>query len=610
MCGEHAEILIERRHRGETSPNSRRCSWGADMERVPPVDLGAAGRVALAGHVIDLQHRELLDAAGRQVDLRKQALDVLLELAARAGHVVGKDELLARVWPGVIVTEDSLVQAISDLRRALGDPGHEVVRTVPRRGYLLALPAADSAPMGAPATHEPGAGSRHEPSALAPVFEPAPSGASASPSAGAARHSRWLLGALATLVAAALIGWVVQRRPDAAAAGPPQIAVLAFHERGHGVEAASLGAGLSEDLVMELGRNQGLSVVANHSSFAVSGKGLSAAELGRQLRAQYLIDGVVQRDGERLDLEVQLIDVRADKVLWASRHRTEGGQVAQARDEIVRKVAGTLFSKMRESEKQRAVRDPPKSLDVYAWTQRGLALKHQFAPAATREARAGLERALRQDPQYAAAWWVLGWLNAVDAHMGITGEWSDARMPEAIAQINRGIELDPHSSTAHQALAVAYGTPNHHEESLAAAQRAVELGPGDAEAWLFQAWAMMPLREPALALASVERAWEMNPLPPTYFQATYAQVLWTNGRLDDAFREAQACNRKVPIYGQCAFVQMIVLAQRGDLEGARGHLAVVQRGGGGQREWCGGVAGSREVKATCHKLASAVGLAE
>ena len=566
------------------------------MERLQSTLLGVESRIPIAGFVLDLQHGELLDIAGRQVPLRKQALDVLLTLASDIGHVVTKDELLRRVWPGVVVTEDSLAQAIADIRRALGDHDHMLVRTAPRRGYLLAIPMVDG---GAEVRQAP------DPEVLAGDAAHAPPSAVALIRTG--RRWRWAIAA-GVLAAAAGLWWAAMHGRGAGSVhGPPQIAVLAFHERGHGVELASLGASLSEDLEMELGRNQGLNVVANHSSFAVSGKGLTTAELGLRLHAQYLIDGVVQRDGERLDIQAELIDVRADKVLWVSRHQTEGGAVVRARDEIVRKVAGTLFSKMRESEKQRAVRAPPASLDVYALTQRGLALKHQFTPDAIREARSGLERALAADPQYAATWWVLGWVNTVDAWFGLTGEWNPTRLPEAVAQIRHGIELDPYSSTAYVALSTALVDQ---EEALGAAQRAVELAPGNAEAWLFQAAAQLPLRPPQQALASVQRAMEMNPIPPSYFHDPYSRVLWANGRYDDALHEAEVCSHASPLLGDCHFTQLLAHAQRGEFDRAREHLDVLKHAAFGAGRGCSGYRGSADNESLCRKLAAAVGLPE
>ena len=105
----------------------------------------AANRLELSGFVLDLNRGELLTPEDQLAGLRKQALDVLLVLGARAGQVVSKDELMNRVWPDVVVGEGSLVQAIGDIRRVLGDTGHRLIRNVARRGYML-VPEEPSTP--------------------------------------------------------------------------------------------------------------------------------------------------------------------------------------------------------------------------------------------------------------------------------------------------------------------------------------------------------------------------------------------------------------------------------------------------------------------------------
>jgi pimeloyl-ACP methyl ester carboxylesterase/DNA-binding winged helix-turn-helix (wHTH) protein len=102
--------------------------------------------IALAGFELDLQRRELRDASGAPIALRPQTLDVLLLLARHTGDLVGKDELLESVWAGVVVTEDSLVKCIGEIRHALHDDEHRIVRTEPKRGYRLMAdaPAANA----------------------------------------------------------------------------------------------------------------------------------------------------------------------------------------------------------------------------------------------------------------------------------------------------------------------------------------------------------------------------------------------------------------------------------------------------------------------------------
>ncbi len=102
--------------------------------------LSAVDRLEIAGLTLDLRQEELRDAAGTRIELRNRSFGVLRYLAINAGRVVTKDELLATNWPGVTVTEDSLTQCISEIRRLLGDAGRDLIRTVPRRGYMILYP--------------------------------------------------------------------------------------------------------------------------------------------------------------------------------------------------------------------------------------------------------------------------------------------------------------------------------------------------------------------------------------------------------------------------------------------------------------------------------------
>src|SRR5229473_5432138 len=114
------------------------------LQTVGPGGLDAVDRLDLADLTLDLRREELRDAAGTRIELRNRSFGVLRHLATNAGRVVTKDELLEVNWPGVTVTEDSLTQCISEIRRALGDAGRDFVRTMPRRGYMIVFPERSS----------------------------------------------------------------------------------------------------------------------------------------------------------------------------------------------------------------------------------------------------------------------------------------------------------------------------------------------------------------------------------------------------------------------------------------------------------------------------------
>src|SRR5882762_10431339 len=117
---------------------------GLGMNEIPQKagsgGLSTVDRLDLAGLTLDLRREELRDATGARIELRNRSFSVLRHLATNADRVVTKDELLEANWPGVTVTEDSLTQCISEIRRALGDPGRDLLRTVPRRGYMFLMP--------------------------------------------------------------------------------------------------------------------------------------------------------------------------------------------------------------------------------------------------------------------------------------------------------------------------------------------------------------------------------------------------------------------------------------------------------------------------------------
>jgi TolB-like protein len=107
---------------------------------VKTCDLSTLDQVQIANLTLDLRQEELRDATGARVDLRNRSFAVLRHLVTNAGRVISKDELLAANWPGLTVSDDSLTQCISEIRRVLGEQGRELVRTVARRGYVISLP--------------------------------------------------------------------------------------------------------------------------------------------------------------------------------------------------------------------------------------------------------------------------------------------------------------------------------------------------------------------------------------------------------------------------------------------------------------------------------------
>ena len=353
------------------------------------------------------------------------------------------------------------------------------------------------------------------------------------------------------------------------------MAILAFKAPQGSADDQQVARGVAEDLIAELARNRDLRVVAYHSSFSFAGKDVPLEQIAERLRSRYLVDGTVRRQGESLRVGIEMIDTRDGHVTWASQHMIDSASLPATRDALVRRIAGTVHSKMRQTEERAALARPPKTLDVYSMTLRAIALKHQFNPVATREARALLHKAIEIDPDYAPARLYLGMLNAIDSSIRLTGEWHPGRVPEMLAEIRRAIQLDPNLPAAHFAEAIALYEAREFDAALASMERCVELGPNDADCWFYLARTQLSLGRVADAIGGVDQALELNPLPPPYIRLSLAETRWAARRYEESIREADACLGMAPRHVNCRQHRLAALVESGRLETAHHDAATL-----------------------------------
>ena len=518
------------------------------------IDPEAAASMPLpSGFVLDLRTLTLRDAAGQVLELRPQAFDVLRVLASRAGQVVTKDELLAAVWPGLVVTDDSLVQAVGDIRRALGAAGHRVVKTVPRRGYLLAVDAEAAAPPAAP-----------------------------MPSSGAGPARRTMRWAGALVAAAAALGIAAWQAPwrasDPAATRTPAIAVLPF--KAPAPDGEALARDIAASLVSELARSPDLRVVSTQSSFAVAEKNRALPEIGHVLRSRYLVDGTVRRERDHLSLVVDLIDSLDGRVVWSSAHEVDRSGLADAQRALAARIAGSLQVRMWAREERRALERPPSSLDVMGLTAQGRMLLRQYTPQSIREARRLFERALELDPLYAQAWVALAQVNNIDIGLRLTGDWDRTRSPEVVAQVQRAIALQPDLPIAYSVLSEAQGVAGQFDASVAAGEKCVQLSPNDAMCVYVLGAARLRMGDVADALARLGHARDLNPVAPAYLPAFHGTALWAAKRYDEALRTADECLMLAPDFVRCRVDRISSLVEVDRVDDARAEAAQLHQRSG------------------------------
>lgn len=251
------------------------------------------------------------------VRLEARTLRLLLYLANRAGETVGIEELLDQVWSGVVVTQDSVYQAITALRRLLGDDAKQptYIVTVPRLGYRLIAPVRAAGTDAGPP--------------IAPPTLPAP-----------ARISRRIvLGCtLAALAAVGTYYWRASTAPDA-----KSVAVLPFLDlTSQAMDEEYFADGLTEELIDRLSGEPGFKVPAASASFFYKDKSLPPSRIARELGVAYLLEGSLRESGDSLRITARLTRAADGYVMWTASYERPKADRLAIQDEIARKVTAAL----------------------------------------------------------------------------------------------------------------------------------------------------------------------------------------------------------------------------------------------------------------------------
>jgi TolB-like protein/DNA-binding winged helix-turn-helix (wHTH) protein/tetratricopeptide (TPR) repeat protein len=494
--------------------------------------------LVLGRFTVDPDREELRAPDGRPVKLRPQAFAVLAHLAGNAGRVVTKDELMEAVWPGVAVTDDSLVQCIHEIRRALGGDGPALVRTVPRRGYLLEAVPGRAAP------------SRRLPRIAAAT-------------------------ALVAGLAAALLWWGARPEPT-----PPRevtIAVLPFAsdstERSTGFAEA-----LTDDIATELGRSRSLRVLARGSVAPFAGPPPDLKALARETGADYAIEGRLDLGPTGARVAARLVDTASGALAWSARYDRPGEDLFAIRDPLVTEIVGTLSGMMGviwEEWLARAERSHPGNLSAFELLIRAKSSFNTMTEDGIREARRLILRALDLDPDFPLALTYLAMSYYVEYYDG----WGDraaawAAMEDAVA---RAARIDPGYGRTLYFQGVFAFRRGEVERGRALWERAVATYPNDVPTLKPIAAGMTVALGPEAAeeaLALMERARALDPLHTPTLYGQRAVALYFAGR----YAEAVADLRKMPYrWPEAQMFLALSLSRLGETEAARAKVAELLR---------------------------------
>jgi len=473
---------------------------------------------------IDAVERLLL-REGQPVPLTQKVFDLLLLLVQNSGHVVEKDRLMKEIWPDAFVEEGSLTQNISVLRKILSDEGHQYIQTVPRRGYRfvghlrevmdeselfieehsLARMVVEEQSTDAPAIV-------HKSRIVLPATKPQ----------GMAK--RWSLRRTWVLISMAVTGTAIviayfslasrskENAPMSVSfSGARSIAVLPFQNLEANAGEEFLGLGMTDALISRLSNIRQANVRPTSAVQKYSTRQQDAAAVGKELRVDSVLTGTVQKDGDRIRVSVQLIDVKEAKAIWAHAFDEKYTDIFAVEDAISEQIAQAMTPKLTEDERARLARhytDDPAAHELYL---QGRFYLNKFTQDGTKLARQYFEQAIAKDAGYALAYAGL----AESYAFGEIGLPPAEAFPKARDAATKAVELDETVGEAHAALAqVAFLWDWDWAAAEKQFKRALELTPADPEIHHMYAHYLTAMARFDEALAESQRLLELDPLSP------------------------------------------------------------------------------------------------
>jgi TolB-like protein/DNA-binding winged helix-turn-helix (wHTH) protein len=486
------------------------------------------------------------------VPVAPQVFDLLDYLIRNRERVVSKDDLINTVWNGRVVSDAALTTRLNVARSVIGDSGEKqrLIKTLQRKGFRFVGTVQEvQRPADAALTADSGEQSFQN------VARPDPSNAEAQDGLASGAHN----------------GSTMSSSP---ATPRLSIVVLPFANIGGDPEQDYFVDGVTESLTIDLSRISGSFVIARNTAFTFKGKAVDVKQVGRELNVRYVLEGSVQRGGNRLRVNVQLIDAETGNHLWAERFEKPVADLFDMQDEIVSRLANTLNAQLIQVEARRAERSThPDAMDLYfqGWAYENNGTTAEYLT----QAQSLFDRALARDPgniealvgsarvkaalganlmrddwtaHFAAAEAVLiRVLSLAPDHarahsiLGLVQSCTN-RAVQGIAECERALALDHNLADAHAFIGLAKFFLGRSEETEVHIHEALRLSPRDNNAYrwfMFAGLAKLFLGADVEAVAWLRRSIEANrnhPVPHCYLAAALALL----GSLDEARAAAQA----------------------------------------------------------------------
>lgn len=471
------------------------------------------------------------------VALEPQVFDLLQYLIVNRERVVSKDDLIAAVWNGRIVSESTLTTRINAARCALGDSGsrQRFIRTFPRKGVRFICDVMTQ-PTG---ENDFGGGATRSDALRQARFAPA------------SRTFESLTPALAI-------------------ADRPSIAVLPFEAVGGDAELDNFADGLTDDIITGLSRIKALWVIASTTMFTYKGQAVDVRNVGKDLGVQYVLDGRVRKADDRLRLTAQLIETESGHQIWATKIDRANSGLFELQDDFAQCVVASVQVQLIVSEGRAAQRKARPSSRVGDLLARSRERLYQATADGLSDLVSLAEKALQLDPANGEACRLLAagmWHQAYRGFM----PWNKATAGRVMSYAQRAVMAEDADEYAHWMLALAHLMAGQHDRAIVSLKNALEINPSFSLAYGTLGTVLAWGGESDESIANNELALKINPSDPLnphrYFGLALAHYLAS--RYTNALENAASTVELRPDWWLGLMVYTATLVQLGRIEEAR-----------------------------------------
>ena len=369
--------------------------------------------------------------------------------------------------------------------------------------------------------------------------------------------------------------WPAEAAPSIAKSAPaaekPSIAILPFENMSGDQEQQYFSDGIIEDVIAKIAKIPDVLVISRNSSFTYKGKAVKAQEVCRDLGVRYILEGSVRRANERVRITARLIDGRTDAQLWAERYDRDLADIFAVQDDVTERIVSTLAVKLAGGQR-RTARNEPEDPEAYDCVLRGRERYRQYSKEGNAAARQLYERAIELQSDYAEAY-----AGLAETHLHDWFHGDPEALDRAFALAQKARELDESLPLVYEALSSISLFKRRHEDSVAAAERWLEIEPGNAEAHANLAGILHFAGAPERVAGLIATAKQLNPFYPFYYTLYVGQALFTMRR----FAEAAPLIARSVAHNPDALPSQFFLAacygQLGEVEKARDALAEARR---------------------------------